>query len=414
MADLLSVEVALDRILNHLRPLPSESVDIHAALGRVLADTVVSEIDLPSFANSSMDGYAVRAADTTSAAAANPTRLRVVMDIPAGAAPTQTIHPGEAARIMTGAPMPPGADAIIPVEDTDTHWQAGSDIALAEQVAISRAVRAGDYVRPAGENVRQGQTVLEAGTLLRPQDLGILAALGCAEISAIRQPRVAIVSTGDELVEVNEPLAPGKIRDVNGYTIAGLVTQYGGIALRQPVARDMVEVVRQLFESALEQQPDLVISTAGVSVGTFDVVRAVLAELGAVDFWRVSVRPGKPLAYGNLRGVPFFGLPGNPVSAMVTFDIFVRPALFKLMGRSDEAETVTAVTAEDLESDNRRTYLRVQLRREQGRLIAQTTGTQSSGALMSMMLADGLLIVPENRGTIQAGTELPVRLLRSL
>ncbi len=410
----MSVEVALEHILRQFEPLPPEKIAITAALGRVLAADIQAEINLPPFANSSMDGYAVRAADIATATPSTPTQLRVVMDIPAGVAPSQTLQTGEAARIMTGAPMPPGADAVIPVEDTDTNWQAGSDTALREKVAIFRAIEAGDYVRPAGESVQRGQTVLKAGTRLRPQDIGILAALGCAKIDVVRQPRVAIVSTGDELVDVSEPLAPGKIRDVNSHTVAGLVTQFGGIPLPQPIAHDTLDAVRQLFYTTLEQQPDLIISTAGVSVGTYDVVRTVLAELGAVDFWRVNVRPGKPLAFGNLRGVPFFGLPGNPVSAMVTFDIFVRPALFQFLQRDDDATTVTAVTAEALRSDGRRSYLRVQLSRENGRLVAKTTGTQSSGALMSMVLADGLLIVPENREEIPAGTELPVRLLRSV
>ena len=408
----MTVEVALDHILGQITPLDSEAIALTEALGRVLADNIQATMNLPPFANSSMDGFAVRAEDTLNAAVDAPRQLRVVMDIPAGTAPTDTIQTGEAARIMTGAPMPPGANAVIPVEDTDTNWEAGSDTTLSDQVAIYRAVKMGDYVRPAGENVQQGETVLEKGTVLRPQDIGILAALGCGEINVIQQPRVAIVSTGDELVDVGQPLSPGKIRDVNSHTVAGLVRESGGIPLPQPIARDTLDAVRHLFTSTLEQKPDLIISTAGVSVGTFDVVRTILAELGAVDFWRVNVRPGKPLAFGNLQGVPFFGLPGNPVSAMVTYDIFVRPALFKLMQREDDAQTVTAVITEAVQSDDRRSYLRVQLYREKGRLMARTTGTQSSGALMSMVLADGLLIVPENRGHILAGTELPVRLLR--
>jgi molybdopterin molybdotransferase len=412
VADLLNVETALTHILNQFTPLPPESISITSALGRVLAEDIVSEINLPPFANSSMDGYAVRAADTAGASSDSPVRLRVVMDIPAGSAPRGIIGAGEAARIMTGAPLPDGADAVVPVEQTDSGWRAGADIALAEHVGILRAARPGDSVRPAGEDVHIGQAVLRAGTILRPQDLGILAALGRDPVPVVRQPRVAIVSTGDELVAVNEPLGPGKIRDSNSHTLAGLIASYGAIPLRQPIARDSLEAVRAMFRTALDQQPDLIISSAGVSVGTLDVVRAVLEELGQVQFWRVNVRPGKPLAFGEVQGVPFFGLPGNPVSAMVTFDIFVRPALLRLLHRTDDAETITAVTGEDMESDGRRSYIRVHLKRENGQVTAHTTGTQSSGALMSMVLADGLLIIPEDVRFVPAGTALPVRLLR--
>jgi molybdopterin molybdotransferase len=412
MADLLNVEAALAHILQKFTSLPSEQIALTHALGRVLAEDIVSDINLPPFANSSMDGYAVRAEDVSGASSESPVRLRVVMDIPAGSFPTATIGEGQAARIMTGAPLPDGADAVVPVEQTDSNWRAGGDIALAEQVGILQAARPGDSVRPAGEDVHIGQTVLQAGTILRPQDIGILAALGHAQVAVVRQPRVAIVSTGDELVDVDEPLGPGKIRDSNSHTLAGLVASYGGIPLRQPIARDTLEAVRAMFRTALEQQPDLIISSAGVSVGTFDVVRAVLDELGEVQFWRVNVRPGKPLAFGQIQGVPFFGLPGNPVSAMVTFDVFVRPALLKLLHRTDDAETITAVTGEDMRSDGRRSYIRVRLENENGQVIARTTGTQSSGALMSMVLADGLLIIPEDVTFVPAGTELPVRLLR--
>jgi molybdopterin molybdotransferase len=244
--------------------------------------------------------------------------------------------------------------------------------------------------------------------------VGILAALGRSTIPVIRQPRVAIISTGDELVDVSQPLTPGKIRDVNAHTIASLITIYGGIPIRLPIAHDRLDDVRALFRQAIGQHPDMLISSAGVSVGTFDVVRTVLDELGKVNFWRVNIRPGKPLAFGQIQRVPFFGLPGNPVSAMVTFDIFVRPALLKMSCRPDALLTIKATTGEDIHSDGRRSYLRVKLERQNGQLIARTTGTQSSGALMSMVLADGLLVVPEDVMFVAAGSELSVRVLRSL
>ncbi|NDJ62481.1 MAG: molybdopterin molybdotransferase MoeA [Chloroflexi bacterium] len=413
MSELLNVDSALERILSHITRLPAETVALTEALGRVLAADMRAEIALPPFANSSMDGYAVRAADTLGAADDTPQQLHPIMDIPAGApVPDQSLAEGQAARIMTGAPLPAGADAVIPMEQTDQGWAAGENPPLPEAITVRQAVAAGAYVRPVGEDVQVGQVVLNAGTLIRPQELGMLASLGHSAVSVVRRPRVALLSTGDELVDVNEALTPGKIRDSNSYTLFGLIMLYGGTPIRIPIVRDTLDDARRRFEEALSHQPDVVISSAGVSVGTFDVVRTVLTELGQVNFWRVNVRPGKPLAFGQLRGVPFFGLPGNPVSAMVTFDVFVRPTLLKLTGRPDALPTIEAALAEDLRSDGRRSYLRVTLDSADGRYIATTTGTQSSGALSSMLRADGLLIIPEGVTQAQAGDRFKVRLLR--
>jgi molybdopterin molybdotransferase len=414
VADLLSVDQALQRIMQTIQPLTAETVDLLSALGRVLADDIMAESNVPPFPNSSMDGFAVRAQDITQASKDNPVALKVAMDIPAGTAPGETLKPGEAARIMTGAPMPDGADSVIPVEDTDAKWTPGDNTGLLAQVTIFRSVKNGDYVRPIGEDIRIGQQIISAGTVLRAEEIGVLAALGRPRIFVIRQPRVAILSTGDELIEIDAPPQQGKIRDSNRYALSALVTTYGGIPLRIPVARDTLDDVRRRFHEALEHKPDLILSSAGVSVGAFDVVRTVIDELGAVDFWRINLRPGKPLAFGQVGGVPFFGLPGNPVSAMVTFDIFVRPTLLKLAQRPDNTKTISAVLGEDLRSDGRRSYLRVKLSRENGRLVARMTGTQSSGALTSMVAADGLLIVPEDVTQASAGTEFAVRLLRDI
>jgi molybdopterin molybdotransferase len=413
LGDLLAVDDAVERILSRVAALPAEDARAVEALGRILAEDIVAAADIPPFANSSMDGYAVRAADVTPAAFDSPVRLAVIMDIPAGSAPERAVGPMQAARIMTGALLPSGTDAVIPVEQTDDHWESDGRAPLPEQVAVFRAVNPGAYVRPAGDDIRAGQTVLRAGTALRPQDVGALVSLGRARVSVVRRPRVAIISTGDELVDIDQPLAPGQIRNSNSYVLAGLVTTCGGEPIRLPVARDTLDDARQRFREALSHQPDMIVSSAGVSVGTHDVVRTVVEELGAIELWRVNLRPGKPLAFGHVQGVPFFGLPGNPVSAMVTFDLFVRPALLTQAGGDPHnVPMATAVLGEDIRSDGRRSYVRVTLTEENGDWVARLTGTQSSGALLSMVLADGLLIIPEGVTVAKTGSRLPVRLLR--
>ncbi len=412
MADLLSVDAALERVLEYISRLNAETIHLTQALGRVLAADVYAQENLPPFANSSMDGFAVRAEDVKNATQIVPIRLSVSMDIPAGSTADQYLNAGECARIMTGAPMPAGADAIVPVESTDIKWVSGQNDSLPTHVQIFRNVKSGDYVRPAGEDVEAGQLVLASGIVLRAPEIGILAALGHAQITVYRRPRAAIVSTGDELVEIDQPLSPGKIRNSNSYSLAALVSTYGGEPISIPTGRDTLEDVRRCFHEALDHKADIILSSAGVSVGAFDVVRTVLDELGEINFWRINLRPGKPLAFGHIQNTPFFGLPGNPVSALVTFDVFVRPALLKLGNRPDYSPTIEAILAEDLQSDGRRSYLRVKLTRENGKFVARTTGTQSSGALTSMVMADGLLIVPEGITNASAGDIFSVRVLR--
>ncbi len=334
------------------------------------------------------------------------------MDIPAGNTPAHALHPGQAARIMTGAPMPDDANAVVMVEHTLSTWQPAESASAT--VSILRPVHAGENIRQRGEDVRADETVLNAGTVLRPSEIGLLASVGCANPSVVRQPRVAILSTGDELVDVNEPLVPGKIHDSNRYALAAQVATYGGIPLLIPTARDTLDDVRLRFGQALEQQPDLILSSAGVSVGAYDVVRNVIEEMGVVDFWRINIRPGKPLAFGQIGGVPFFGLPGNPVSALVTFEVFVRPALLRLGQLPDPQRTIFAKLGHDIKSDGRRSYLRVQLTHRDDHWQAHLTGSQSSGMLTSMVKADGLLIIPENITQVYAGSSLPVRLLKDL
>lgn len=408
MNQLLNVDAALSKILADMKTLEAETVSLPDALDRVLAEDIVSPIDLPPFDNSAMDGYAIHFEDSADASQSNPATLPVTMDILAGSAPDQALKPGAAARIMTGAPLPQGASAVIPVEDTDDEWQKGEYSALPAEVCLFRSLSRGENIRLAGENIKSGDTIMEAGAIIGPAEIGMIAGIGRPRVAVIRQPKVVILSSGDELVDIYDELKPGKIRDTNGYTLAGLIRQAGGIPIRLPIAKDTLESIRALYRRALEINPDLLISTAGVSVGAADLVKVVMDELGEIDFWRINMRPGKPLAYGTIQGLPFFGLPGNPVSTMVTFEVIVRPALAKIAGRDIRQRAIKATLSEDMRSDGRRTYARVTLKREGDRLIARSTGIQSSGALMSMVLADGLAVIPEGIRRIPAGNEIAV------
>ena len=408
MNPLLNVDEALANILADMRTLEAETVSLPDTYDRVLAEDIVSPIDLPPFDNSAMDGYAIRHEDSAAASPANPARLAVVMDIMAGSAPSCQLQAGQAARIMTGAPIPDGATAVVPVEDTDDDWSKGEDSPLTAEVQIARSLACGENIRLAGENIKSRETIMKAGAVIGAAEIGMIAAIGFPRVEVIRQPKVVILSSGDELVDIYDELTPGKIRDTNGYTLAALIRGAGGIPIRLPIAKDRLGAIRALYRRALEINPDLLISSAGVSVGAADLVKVVMDELGEIDFWRINMRPGKPLAYGTIQGVPFFGLPGNPVSTMVTFEALVRPALAKIAGRAHDQRTITATLAEDMRSDGRRTYSRVTLSRDGEGYIARSTGIQSSGALMSMVLADGLAIIPEGKTIARAGSQLQV------
>ncbi len=406
---MLAVEEALRRILATVQPLHSEYIGLHNALGRVLAVDVRATYDLPPFDNSSMDGFAVIAADVVASSQSNPVTLAVIEDIPAGKAPRLTVGHGQAARIMTGAPMPAGADAVVPVEQTD---QSRLTQEMPASVKVLQGVKKGDYVRPVGEDIKTGEMVLEKGQVLRPADLGVLAGLGMAQVEVVARPKVAVISNGDELVLPHEPLTPGKIRDMNSYFLPALITEAGGEPLLLGIARDTAESVRDKLTLAVEQGADLILSSAGVSVGAFDVVKTVLDEMGAVEFWKVNLRPGKPLTFGQIQDICFLGLPGNPVSAMVTFDVFARPVIRKMLGLPVEMPTRMATMGEPMTSDGRMTFARVRLTRENGELVAYSTGNQSSGAISSMVKADGLLIIPEGLREVRIGDRLAVRPFR--
>lgn len=412
MTSLLNVDRAIELILMDLKSKGPEHIGITEALGRVAAADIVAPISLPPFANSALDGFAVVASDTSDASEDAPIELPIVMDIPAGKAPETALQPGQVARIMTGAPMPEGANAVIPVEDTNFDWEADDHVPLGDMLRITRPVKAGAGVRDVGESAKRGDVIIKKGTIFRSAEIGMVAGLGMSDVLVTQQPRVTIISSGDELVPLHQPLTPGKIYDSNSYSLMMLVKEYGGIPTRMPVARDSMESVREVFEGALAGYPDMIISSAGVSMGTADLIRNILGELGSVDFWRINLRPGKPLAFGHLHDVPFFGLPGNPVSAMVTFEVLVRPALLKLAGSNDHDYYSTAVAGDRITTDGRRSYERVTLTHDGNQWVAHLTGTQSSGALMSMVLADALMIVPEDMKVVEPGTVLPVKLLR--
>ena len=409
---LLSVSEALERLLTEFRPLESEAVAIEDALGRILAEPVAASLDLPPFANSSMDGYAVHAADVASAGPGSPVALRVIGDIPAGARPSATPLPmGAAARIMTGAPMPPGADAIVPIEATDDSRSSGG-APPPPVVGILAGVRPGANVRLPGEDARAGDLALPAGQLIRPAAIGLMAALGVAQVSVVCRPRVAILSTGDELAEPGQPLEPGQIRDSNSYALAGLVSAYGGRPIRLGRTPDRLDSVRQRLRAARESGADLIISSAGVSVGAFDVVRRALMEDGSLEFWRVNVRPGKPIAFGRVHGVPFLGLPGNPVSAIVTFEVFARPAILKMGGHTALDKPAVQVRLDEaLTSDGRESYLRAVVRRDASGYSARLTGGQGSNLITSLTRANALLVIPSGVRQVAAGTALTAWML---
>ena len=403
---MFSVAEARERILSRIHTTTIESVSLSDALNRVLARDLVTDGDYPPFDNSAVDGFALRSED----AAASRT-LSVVADIPAGAAPTTGIHAGQAARIMTGAQMPPGADCVIPVEDTDfKNRNAGA--APPNSVRLGKSVGAGDNIRVSGTDMRAGDIVLSKGRRLKAQDLGLLATLGHASVNVCKRPRVALMSSGNELLEADAPLEPGKIRDSNSYTLSALLTQTGAEVIRLGVARDTRESVTVLLNKAADENADLILSSAGVSVGAFDFIKDVIETNGSMDFWKVNMRPGKPLAFGEYRGIPFIGLPGNPVSAFVGFEVFARPALQRMSGSMDgDRQRVRVRCAEEIESDGRESYLRARIRRADGVPSAFLTGHQGSGNLLSLAQADALLIVPAGVKCVPAGSEVDAILL---
>ena len=394
----LSAAEAARRILDDVRRQPALRVPLDDALDSVLAEDVVSPIDIPAWTNSAMDGYAARGEDVRGASAERPVRLRVIEQLPAGTFPTRALGPGEVARIFTGAPLPDGADTVIRQEDTDEG---------ADTVTIVKDRDVGVNFRRTGEDIHRGATVLTAGTALGPAHLGVLASLAVAHPLVYRRPRVAILGSGDEIVDVDRPeeiLSGRKVASSNTHTLAALIRLSGGEPVNLGIARDTPESLREHLRRALDC--DLLVTTAGISVGEHDYVRSVLDELGAEQrFWKLRMRPGAPVGFGLLGGIPWIGLPGNPVSTMVTFELFVRPAIRKMCGHAlPFRRSVPVRTAEPISLKPKlQHFLRAIVREGPDGPEARLTGPQGSGILTSMVLANSLLVIPEGQFDTPAG-----------
>jgi molybdopterin molybdotransferase len=401
----LSVSEARERLLNALQITGAESVSLSEAGERVLAEPLIAESDSPRFDNSSMDGFAIRAEDLNGAGDGRPKILKVVGDIPAGTFIDRVLGKDEAMRIMTGAAMPSGADTVVPVEDTDAPVALpGASLPL--QVEVRNSLKAGAYVRPAGQDFRKGDVLLETGKRLTPQDLALLAMQGKEIVQVHKKPRVAIFSSGDELLSVDQPLAPGKIRETNSHMLAALVKSCGAEPILLGVAHDTLFDAQAHLDRAVDSGAQLIISSAGVSVGAFDYLREALISQGELDFWKVNMRPGRPFAFGSYRKIPYIGLPGNPASAFVGFEVFVRPALQKMAGVSNWLRrSLLGNLTEPIESDGRESYLRVHVK---GGSHVYLTGHQGSGNLYSLVQADALMVVPAGVKELKSGSQVEI------
>jgi molybdopterin molybdotransferase len=400
---MISLEAALSQILAAIQPLGLEKVNFLDALGRVIGEDIVASRPIPPKDNAAMDGYALRSEDIRGASPETPVVLDVIEDIPAGRIPQKRVGKGQSARIMTGAPVPEGADAVMRMEDTEKI-----DI----KVRIFVEAPAGQDIRLAGEDVCQGETVISRGDIIRPAEIGMLAALGRSFISVYQKPLVAVLATGDELVDVNENPTPWQIISSNSYALTAQILDCGAIPLQIGIAKDTREDLTAKLKSAL--RADLIISSGGVSVGDYDLVKDIMKEVGnRMQFWQVAMRPGKPLAFGAMNGVPLFGLPGNPVSSMVSFEQFVRPSILKMMGhRNLFRRSIRTLLTESIEKKKgTRHFIRARVTIEDGRYRVVSTGKQGSGILKSMVQANGLIVLPEDMASVKVGETVTVQLI---
>ena len=406
---MLGVDEARERILDAVSPLEPGDIPLLDALGLVLASDVVSTVNIPPFRNSAMDGYAVRSLDTSGASSSQPAQLTVIAELAAGYPPEVPVESGQAVRIMTGAAMPDGADAVVRFEETDEIGHGASRDRQTVQIRIE--AKPGENVREAGEDVRAGTTVLKAGTVLRPAEIGVLASINQSRVRAHRRPRVGILSTGDEVIGLGQELRPGQIRDANSYTLAAMVKHYGGEPVVLGVARDTIEDLRTKLSAT--RGVDLLVTSGGVSLGDYDMVKQVLQAEGEIGLWQVRIKPGKPLAFGRIGTTPLLGLPGNPVAAFVAFEQFGRPALLKMLGRTDwQPLTVKARLLTDQENrGQRRHFVRGILERRGDTYVVGPSGSQGSAVLSSVARANCLIVVPESWEYAEAGSIVDVQLL---
>ena len=414
----LSVDDALERILRGFTPLPPREIPLAEALGLVASEDVLARDNVPGFDNSAYDGYAVQAADLVGASADTPARLRVVDEIPAGRVSPVTLQSGQAARIMTGAPVPAGADAVVAFEDTDrTDWgylgtDPRSNDADRRVVAVLERTDSGENVRPAGGDISAGSVVVKAGRRLGPAEIGVLGSVGVTTVRAHPRATAAIVPTGDEIVEIDAGIQAGQVRNSNAWALEAATRALGAEPRRLPITGDTVEALQEAMTEG--SKSDVIVTIGGVSMGDFDLVTNVLGSEGRMDFWQINMRPGKPLAFGQVHGTPVIGLPGNPVSSMVCFALFVRPTLLRLMGHRDLSHPrVHALAGERFRSaQGKRTYLRVQVRRADGQLVCTSAGDQSSYRMSSLVAGNGLAVLLEDQ-TIEPGEPVDVLALDS-
>lgn len=419
LPDLIPLDVAQAQVLDGVAPLPPVTTGLGDAAGLVLAEAVASVLSLPPWPNSAMDGFALRSADVAEASPDRPAVLRVVGEVPAGRPPDAAVSPGAALRIMTGARVPEGADAVVPVEDTDAP--AGAS-AVPDRVAVYRAVSAGDHIRPEGSDVRAGTALLPAGRALDPAAIALLAATGHGSVAVHRRPRVAVISTGDELTPPGVPLGPAQIHDANSWSIAALAAEAGAEVRRLGIARDTLDALLALVREAVAWA-DVVVLSGGVSVGAHDHVKAAFDDVGRMELWRVALKPGRPFAFARAAGgdhpVWLFGLPGNPVSVFVTFELFVHPVLRRLAGHRaafDRPVRRARLLEPVRGAAGRQHVVRVVLAHDPDRpdgLVARTSGGQESHMLGSLAAANGLVFVPPG-ADLPAGADVDAWVLRPL